>query len=137
MNHNYKIADFQCIDVKDVTDLKEAVVSVALNNKSQLPECLVHRMEHLINRIISDYEEKIGLVIPLEDMELEMYIEADTVRGELFLNAYISYSFTEEFITGRENVMHNTEEYRIIKNYFMLEMLVLVFRCALKIFDDV
>lgn len=136
MHHDYKITDFQCVEAEDITDLKESVVSVALNNTSPLPECIVSRMENIINRMISEHEEKTGLVIPLADMDLEMHIDADTMRGELSLNAYISYSLTEEFMTAREIVGYDTddaEEYFIIKKYYIQELVFRAFRCVEKI----
>ena len=76
---------------QDDIDLREPIVSIMLNRRSMMPACLVKRMESIINRIISEHEEKTRLLIPLDDMELEMHIDADTVRGELSFHVYISF----------------------------------------------
>lgn len=126
MNHNYKLTDFKNIAEETDTDIKERIVSVSLSNVSELPVCIIHKTEKLINTMISVHEEKSGVVIPLEDMELGMYLEVDTQKRELSLNVYISYSATEECITGKEvivpDVMDNSD-YLIIKKFFFMELL--------------
>ena len=126
MNHNYKITDFKNIAEETDTDIKERIVTVGLNEVSELPVYIVHKLENLINIMISDHEEKTGVVIPLDDMELGMYLEVDTLKRELSLNTYIGYSITEDCITGKEvitsDIWDNTD-YLTIKNYFLMKLL--------------
>lgn len=125
---------------QDDTDLREQVVSIMLNGRSMMPECLVKRMESLINRLISDHEEKMGLLIPLGDMELEMHIEADTVRGELSFHVYISYSLHEEYLFGRETLTNkdeDNEEYNIIRHFFLRQVIGVFYRQYMRIQESI
>ena len=128
MNHNYKITDFKNIAEETDTDIKERIVTVGLNEVSELPVCIVHKLENLINIMISDHEEKTGVVIPLENMELGMYMDLDTLHSELSLNSYIGYSIAEDCITGKEvitsDICDNTD-YLTIKKYFFMIKLIL------------
>lgn len=136
MNHTYKITDFNYIVEEADADIKERIVSVGLNDVSELPLCIVHRMENLINKMISDHEEKNGVIIPLENMELGMYLQVDTLRSELSLNAYIGYSNTEDCITGKEvivsDIWDNTD-YLTIKKYFFMKLMDEVFEQIMEI----
>lgn len=136
MNHNYKITDFKNIAEEADTDIKERIVSVGLNEVSELPVCIIHKLENLINKIISDHEEKSGVVIPLDDMELGMYLEVDTLKRELSLNTYIGYSATEDCITGKEviasDIWDNTD-YLTIKKYFFMRLMDEVFEQIMEI----
>ena len=136
MNHNYEITDFNNIVDEADTDIKERIVSVGLNDVSALPLCIVHRMENLINKMISEHEEKSGVIIPLENMELGMYLEVDMLRSELSLNAYIGYSDTEDCITGKEvitsDIWDNTD-YLTIKKYFLMKLMDEVFEQIMEI----
>ena len=126
MNHNYKLTDFKNIVEEADTDIKERIVSVSLSEMSELPVCIIHKLENLINIMISDHEEKTGVVIPLENMELGMYLEVDTLKRELSLNTYIGYSITEDCITDKEvitsDIWDNTD-YLTIKKYFFMKLL--------------
>lgn len=136
MNYNYKITDFKNIAKEADTDIKERIVSVGLNEVSELPVCIIHKLENLINKIISDHEEKSGVVIPLDDMELGMYLEVDTLKRELSLNTYIGYSATEDCITGKEviasDIWDNTD-YLTIKKYFFMRLMDEVFEQIMEI----
>ena len=84
---------------QDDTDLREPIVSIMLNRRSMMPECLVKRMESIINRIISEHEEKMGLLIPLDDMELFNQILEEKQAKYLFLldsdgNYIVRYGIT-------------------------------------------
>lgn len=136
MNHNYEITDFNNIIEEADTDIKEQIVTVGLNEVSELPLCIVHRMENLINKMISDHEEKSGVIIPLENMELGMYLEVDMLRSQLSLNAYIGYSDTEDCITGKEVIlpdMGDDTDYLTIKKYFFMKLMDEVFEQIMEI----
>mgnify|MGYP004670463691 CR=1 FL=1 len=125
---------------RDDTDLRETVVSIMLNGRSMMPECLVKRMESIINRIISEHEEKTGLLIPLDDMELEMHIDADTARGELSFHVYISYSLHEEYLFGRETITNkdeDNEEYNIIRHFFLRQVIGVFYRQYMRILESI
>ena len=136
MNHNYKLTDFKNIVEEADTDIKERIVSVSLSEVSELPVCIIHKLENLINTMISDYEEKSCVVIPLDDMELGMYLEVDTLKRELSLNTYIGYSITEDCITGKEvitsDIWDNTD-YLTIKKYFFMKLMDAVFEQIMEI----
>lgn len=139
-NHDYKMKDFRFMEGNDDTDLREPVVSVMLDHKSVLPECLVRRMERTINKMISDHEEMTGQYIPLEDMELEMHLDADTVQGELSFEVYISYSPHEEYLSGREifrNKEGDDEEYHAIRQFFLQQVAGVLYRQYAKIRESV
>ena len=125
---------------QDDTDLREPIVSIMLNRRSMMPECLVKRMESIINRIISEHEEKMGFLIPLDDMELEMHIDADTVRGELSFHVYISYSLHEEYLFGREiltNKEGDDEEYNTIRHFFLRQVIGVFYRQYMRIQESI
>lgn len=125
---------------KDDTDLREPVVSVMLDSRSAMPECLVRRMERTINKIITDHEEMTGQYIPPEDTELEMHLDADTVRGELSYEVYISYSPHEEYLSGREifrNKEGDDEEYHTIRQFFLRQVAGVLYRQYVKIQESV
>lgn len=125
---------------QDDTDLRESIVSIMLNRRSMMPECLVKRMESIINRLISEHEEKMGLIIPLDDMELEMHIDADTVRGELSFHVYISYSLHEEYLFGRQTLTNkdeDNEEYNIIRHFFLRQVIGVFYRQYMRIQESI
>ena len=78
MNHNYALTDFKIIKESD-TDIYEQIVSVDLSNVMELPMVLVHRLENKINHMIAAYEEENGIYIPLDNMELGMHMDIDTM----------------------------------------------------------
>lgn len=140
MNHNYKIKNFRFIKKTDDTDLRESIVSISLNRNSMMPKCLVKRLENIINRIISEHETKTGLRIPLEDMELEMHIDADTVRKELSLHVYIGYSVHEEYLFGKETLINkdtDCEEYNSIRDYFLQQVTGVFYRHYMRIQESI
>ena len=105
-----------------------------------MPACLVKRMESIINRLISEHEEKTGLLIPLADMELEMHIDADTVRGELSFHVYISYSLHEEYLFCREiltNKAGDDDEYNTIRHFFLRQVIGVFYRQYMRIQESV
>lgn len=125
---------------QDDTDLREPIVSIMLNRRSMMPECMVKRMESIINRLISEHEEKMGLIIPLDDMELEMHIDADTARGELSFHVYISYSLHEEYLFGRETLTNkdeDNEEYNIIRHFFLRQVIGVFYRQYMRILESI
>ena len=74
MNHNYKLTDFKIVKEPD-TDIYEQIVSVDLSNVLELPMVLAQRLENTINYMIAAYEEENGINIPLDNMELGMYMD--------------------------------------------------------------
>lgn len=140
MNHDYKIKDFRFMAEKDETDLREPIVSIMLNGNSAMPEYLVRRLENLINRIISEHEEKTGSIIPLDDMELEMHIDADTIRREISFHVYISYSLHEEYLFGKEiltNKDGDEEEYNSIRHFFLQQVIGVFYRQYMRIQESI
>lgn len=139
-DHGYKMKDFRFMEWKDDTDLREPAVSVMLDNRLVMPECLVRRMESTINKMISDHEEKTGMFLPLEDMELEMHLDADTVRGELSYEVYIGYSPHEEYLSGRETLRNregDDEEYNTIRHFFLRQVAGVLYRQYVRIQESI
>lgn len=122
MSHNYRLEDFKNIVKETDTDIKERMVSVDLSNIKEIPSIIVGRLECIVNRMISDYEQEHNLTIPLDVMELGMYINVDTVENELSLNAYIGYMIEEDCITGKEVITDSDEDYAVIKKFFLTEL---------------
>lgn len=140
MNHNYKITEFKSIVNEVDTDIKDRIVSVGLGDIPELPICIVYKIETLINEMIADQEEKNGDVIPLDEMELGIYLEVDTYKNELSLNAYIGYSIDKECITGKEVIMPDAMDknnYMVIKRFFFSKLLGEVFGQIKKIAECV
>lgn len=122
MSHNYRLEDFKNIVKETDADIKDRMVSVDLSNIKEIPSIIVSRLERIINRMISDYEQERNLTIPLEVMELGMYMNIDTVENELSLNAYIGYTIKEDCITGKEVITDSDEDYAVIKKFFFTEL---------------
>ena len=140
MNHDYKMKDFRFMAERDETDLREPIVSIMLNGNATMPEYLVKRLENIINRIISEHEEKTGSIIPLDDMELEMHIDADTIRGEISFHVYISYSLHEEYLFGKEiltNKDGDEEEYNSIRHFFLQQVIGVFYRQYMRIQESI
>lgn len=122
MSHNYRLEDFKNIVKETDADIKDRMVSVDLSNIKEIPSIIVGRLERIINRMISDYELERNLTIPLEVMELGMYMNIDTVENELSLNAYIGYTIEEDCITEKEVITDSDEDYAVIKKFFFTEL---------------
>ena len=122
MSHNYGLEDFKNIIKETDADIKDRMVSVDLSNIKEIPSIIVSRLERIINRMISDYEQERNLTIPLEVMELGMYMNIDTVENELSLNAYIGYTIEEDCITEKEVITDSDEDYAVIKKFFFTEL---------------
>lgn len=122
MNHNYRLGDFITIIKEPDADIYERIVSVDLSNIREIPFVIASRLESIINRMISDYEQERNLTIPLEVMELGMYMDVDTAKNELSLNAYIGYAIEEECIAGKEIITDSDEDYEVIKKFFFTEL---------------
>lgn len=122
MSHNYRLEDFKSIVKETDADIKERMVSVDLSSIKEIPSIIVGRLERIINRMVSDYEQERNLTIPLEVMELGMYMNIDTVENELSLNAYIGYTIEEDCITGKEVITDSDEDYAVIKKFFFTEL---------------
>lgn len=127
MNHNYKLTDFRRMQGEADTDIHERMASVDLRNVRELPKIIVDRLETMINKTIADYEQENNVVIPLNDMEISMQIEVDTLERELFLQAYIGYRIDEDCLHGKEIISSDDEDYDVIKKYFLAELNNFVF----------
>lgn len=132
MNHNYKITDFRIIKEED-TDIHERIVSIDLSNVLELPSIIVQRLEAIINKMIADHEETHSMMIPLENMELGIYMDVDTMKKELSLNAYVGYSYKEECITGKEILNSADADYSVAKKFFFSELNNYIFEQVKKI----
>ena len=126
MKHNYKLTDFNIVESID-TDIHERIVSIDLSKIKELPVVIVERLEMMINKMISDYEQEHSVTIPTDNAELGMYMDVDTQEHTLSLNAYVGYSLDEECITGKEVMTAADEDYSIIKKHFFNELNTYIF----------
>lgn len=122
MNHNYKLADFNNIAKEVDTDIKERIVTINLWNVSKMPLILKERLESIINSLIAGYEHRNNTILSLENMELGIYLNIDTLENELSIVAYIGYSIDEECLHSKEVIAVNDAGYHIIKKYFFNEL---------------
>ena len=127
MNHNYKITDFQiisnfCEDADLINTLADTGTAVLVRNPLELPYVLEKRLKKIINNLISEFEQKNGIIIPLEDMNLEIYIAVDTDTNELSLEVFIGYDFTSEHLYKKEVIAATDEHYNIIKKFFFWKL---------------
>lgn len=120
MNHDYKLSDIkrERVECDTVTDVNERVVSFNLSNLEEMPNIIVERVEKNINRIISAHEQKEGVVIPLEDMEMGFYINLDKQEHELYISGFIGYSIYREWLEFKDVISPDDEQYLEIKNYY-------------------
>lgn len=126
MNHNYRLTDFVIVKESD-TDIYETIVSVDLSNVQNLPATILQRLEKMINYMITDHEQNQGIMIPLEKMELGIFMNVNTSAKELSLNAYVGYSLDADCITGKDVINNTDEDYSNIKNYFFERLNKLIF----------
>ncbi|MBQ3061057.1 MAG: site-specific integrase, partial [Lachnospiraceae bacterium] len=126
MSHNYKLTDFNIVENMD-TDIHERIVSIDLSKIKELPAVIVERLEMMINKMISDYEQEHSVTIPTDNAELGMCMDVDTQEHTLSLNAYVGYSLDEECITGKEVMTADDEDYFVIKKYFFNELNTYIF----------
>lgn len=133
MNHNYKLTDFKNIATETDTDIKERMVTINLSHVMELPTIIVQRLEKMINYMIEKHEQEHNIIIPIENVELGVFLEVDTLEGKMCLNAYIAYSIDEECITGKEIISIDDVNYPIIKKYFLTELNQVVFMQLSKI----
>ena len=132
VNHNYKLTDFQIVKEFD-TDIYEQIISVDLSNVLELPMILVQRLEIIVNDMITDYETESGINIPLENMELGIYMDIDTKSNELSINAYVGYSLDKECITSKEIVTATDADYQVIITFYFRQLNEMVFEQLKKI----
>lgn len=122
MKHNYKLGDFKNMIAEDDTNIHERIVSVDLSEIKELPIIIVERLEALINRTIEEYEQKHNIVIPMENADLNIFMDVDTQEHTLSLNAYVGYNIDRECIVGKEIMTTTDEDYSIMKKYFFSEL---------------
>lgn len=133
MSHNYKLTDFKNIATETDTDIKERMITINLSHVMELPTIIVQRLEKLINYMIRKHEQKHNIIIPIENVELGIFLDVDTLEGKMCLNAYIAYSIDEECIIGKEIISIDDVDYPIIKKYFFMELNQVVFMQLSKI----
>lgn len=124
MNHNYKLEDFKNVVTEtEDTDIKERIVSVNLCSVRELPIIIMQKLEKMINKMIADHEHEYDTVIPIENMELGIYMSIDTKENNLFLSAFIGYGMElNEEIYAKEIITAMDADYHIIKKYFFNEL---------------
>lgn len=122
MSHNYRLTDFKITkDVNDI-DLNEKVISVDLSDVKKIPSGIVPRLERMINEMIGEYEEKKAINIPLDSMELFMYVTANCFN-DLVVEIYIGLWCGEmDTIEKKESIGVSDEDYTVIKQYFVGEL---------------
>lgn len=121
MKHNYKLTDFNIVESID-TDIHERIVSIDLSKIKELPVVIIDRLEMMITKMISDYEQEHSVTIPTDNAELGIYMDIDTQEHTLSLDAYVGYDLNEECIVGKEVMTAADEDYSIIKKYFFNEL---------------
>lgn len=140
MKHNYKLTDFKRMqgENSDIYDF-ENLASVDLTNVRELPTSIVIRLETMINRMITEYEQENNVVIPLDSMKISMQIEVDSDKRELYLQVFVGYRLEEECLHGKNIISSDNEDYDNIKKYFITEFTSLVLGRAnewIKKFED-
>lgn len=118
MNHNYRLADFKKPEFESDTDLRDIKVTMCLRNEEEMPVVLVQRLERIINALIAECEQENGIIIPLEDMDLENCITVDTNTKELLLEVFIGYDVSRELLYKREVIAAADSHYDIIRKFF-------------------
>ena len=122
MKHNYKLTDFKNIATETDTDIKERMITINLSHVMELPTIIVQSLEKMINYMIEKHEQEHNIIIPIENVELGIFLTVDTLEGKMFLNAYIAYSIDEECITGKEIISVEDGDYSTFKKYFLTEL---------------
>lgn len=89
-----------------------------MRNPLELPSILEKRIEDIINNMITECEQENNIIIPLENMELENCILVDTDIGGLFIEVYIGYDLSKEFLHKQEIITAADEHYDIIRKFF-------------------
>ena len=133
MSYNYKLGNFKNIATETDTDIKERMITINLSHVKELPTSIVQRLEIMINNMIEKHEQEHNIIIPIENVELGIFLTVDTQEGKMFLDSYIAYSVDEECITGREVISVEDGDYPIIKKYFFMELNQVVFMQLSKI----
>lgn len=118
MNHNYKLPDFKKPEFESDIDLTDTTVTICLHNALKLPSALEKRLEYIINNLISEYEQKNNIVIPLESMDLENCLSVHTDTNELCIDVYIGCDLEKELLHKVEVLAVTDEHYYIIKKFF-------------------
>ena len=118
MNHNYRLADFKKPEFESDTDLRDVNVTICLRNEEEMPVVLVRRLERIINALIIECEQENGIIIPLENMDLENCITVDTNTKELLLEVFIGYDVSKEFLHKKEVIAATDAHYDIIRKVF-------------------
>lgn len=123
MSHNYRLTDFKIVEETDLDSNFVGLIYVTLGDVKDIPNSIVPRLEHTINNMIAEHEEKRSLEIPLDSMELGMYINVSPAQ-RLVLNIYIGYDLGVEvdWIEHEEIIGASDEDYMTIKRFFMNEL---------------
>ena len=123
MSHNYRLTDFKIVEETDLDSNFVGLIYVTLGDVKDIPNSIVPRLEHTINNMIAEYEEKRSLEIPLDSMELGIYINVSPAQ-RLVLNIYIGYDLGVEvdWIEHEEIIGASDEDYMTIKRFFMNEL---------------
>ncbi|MBQ6995605.1 MAG: hypothetical protein IJN64_14130 [Lachnospiraceae bacterium] len=122
MSYNYKLGNFKNIATETDTDIKERMTTINLSHVKELPTSIVQRLEIMINNMIEKHEQEHNIIIPIENVELGIFLTVDTQEGKMFLDSYIAYSVDEECITGREIISVEDGDYSTFKKYFLTEL---------------
>lgn len=122
MNHNYRLADFKKPEFESDTDLRDIKVTICLRNEEEMPVVLVQQLESIINALIAECEQENGIIIPLEDMDLESCITVDTDTKELLLEVFIGYDVTKELLHKKEVIVAADSHYDIIRKFFFYKL---------------
>lgn len=120
MSHNYRLTDFKIVEEMDMESL-EYSACVVLSDVKDIPNSIVPRLERTINEMIAKCEEENAITIPVDSMELGMYIDVSPAQ-RLVLNLYIGYDLEKDWIEHEEIIGASDEDYMTIKRFFMNEL---------------
>ena len=133
MERYYKITDFTIVNDEIETDLTGQMVVISLNNISKLSDSICKRTEKLLNKTILEYQTETKTVLEMKEYLLRIYIEADTIKGQLALKVCIFNSFDNRWITGKQIVARDNCDYGDFRKYFLIEIMGVAIKQAQRI----
>jgi hypothetical protein len=104
------------------TDINCDEVVLYVRDKIDMPEEMETLLNSMINKSVISYEQKNGLTLYADDLDMDVTITADLLRNGLTIATFIGYGAKEEIIKNEITVPSANACYQIYKDFYIKKL---------------
>jgi hypothetical protein len=101
------------------TDINCNEVVLYVRDKIDMPEEMETLLNSMINKSVISYEQKNGLTLYADDLDMDVTITADLLKNGLTIATFIGYGAKEEVIKNEIIVPSTNSCYQIFKDFYI------------------